>query len=110
METNNNKIETAYRYYQAGDLSNARESCKKILRIHPEDIDVVMLLADISYRLQDYGTAIAALKKAIGIMPASGELYCNLGLLFQVQEKPEEAIDCFREALRLESISCPGIL
>lgn len=96
-----NNIETAYRYYNAGDLSNAEATCKKILKIHPNDLDVIMLLSDIAYRRQDYETAVGLLRKAINIMPDSGELYCNIGLLFQAQGKLEDAIFSFQKAIQM---------
>jgi protein O-GlcNAc transferase len=98
----NKAFQLAYQYYQAGDLNQAGNICKKILKVKPNNIDVLHFLGGICYQLGDYDDAIRCIKKEIEITPSNADAFNNLGLVLQAKCLLSEAIGYFRKAITLK--------
>jgi len=91
-------FQSAHQYYQAGDLNQASNVCKKILRVQPRNIIVLHFLGGICYQLGDYDSSIDYLKKVLQIDPSHADAYHNLGIALQAKGQLHEAISFFRKA------------
>jgi tetratricopeptide (TPR) repeat protein len=94
-------LQSAYQHYQAGDLNQAGNTFKKILKVEPDNIDALRMLGGICYQLGDFDNAIIYIKKEIEIAPSNAIAYNNLGLVLQAKGVLTEAINCFRKAVTL---------
>jgi protein O-GlcNAc transferase len=94
-------FQLAHQYYQAGDLNQASNICKKILRVKPNSIDVLHFLEMICCQLGDFDDAIRYIRKEIELSPTNANAYYNLGLTFQNTRQLDEAIACYQKAIQL---------
>ena len=97
----NNAIKSAMENYQAGNLHQAIIICKKIVKIHPNNINAVNLLGIISYEQKDYESAIRYLKKLINLNSSNAEAYYILGHSLQEKGEADEAITYYQKSLQL---------
>jgi len=94
-------FQSAHKYYQGGDLDQARTVCKKILRVQPSNVVVLHFLGGICYQLGDFDSSIDYLKKVLRIDPSHADAHHNLGIAFQAKGQLHEAVRCFRKAADL---------
>ncbi|MEW6585481.1 MAG: tetratricopeptide repeat protein [Nitrospirota bacterium] len=95
-------LQSAYQYYQAGDLNQARDIYKKVLRLKPNNIDALHFVEMICCQLGDFDEAIRCIRKEIELTPSNAELYYKLGTVLQAKGLFSEAIDYFRKAITLK--------
>ena len=87
--------------YQRGDINQAEDVCKKILKKKPNNADALHLLGMIYFQRSDYDLAITYILKAVDIDPNFAEALNNLGNIFQKMNRLDEAISCYQKALKL---------
>jgi tetratricopeptide (TPR) repeat protein len=88
-------------YYQQGDLRQAENICRSILKEQPDNFHVLYFAGMIYYRLGEYDSSIKYIKKATGLNPNHAEAYYNLGNAFRQKGQFDEAISCYLEAFKL---------
>jgi Tfp pilus assembly protein PilF len=81
----NKSIQLAYQYYQAGDLNQASNIYKKILRVKPNNIDALHFLEMICCQLGDFDDAIRYIRKEIELTPSNADVYYKLGTVLQAK-------------------------
>ena len=90
---------SAFEHYQAGDLDRAEPLFQEVLSIQPENMDVLYLLAEVSYMQKKYDQAVEYMKRAIRIDPRNAEVYSNLGFILQENGQIDEAIEYLKKAV-----------
>jgi predicted O-linked N-acetylglucosamine transferase (SPINDLY family) len=89
----------AYRRYQAGDPSEARALCRRVLDVdprQPETLYLVGVLAQDDGRLEDAAESIG---QAVEESPENAVFVNALGEIRNALGRPDEAMTCFRRAL-----------
>ncbi len=95
------KIQLAKKYYESNQIQKAIETGKEILSLNPDNLVVLLLLAEIAYKSHDYSSSEKYLREAITYYPERAELYSNLGLILQHLSRADEAVECFYKAIEL---------
>lgn len=86
---------------QQEHFSDAERIFKKILEIHPDQVDALNLLGIINAQSKKFEIAITYITRAININSKNASSYYNRGLALQELGKIEEALLDFKEALSL---------
>jgi tetratricopeptide (TPR) repeat protein len=86
---------------QSGDLEQAEQLCRQILRVDPANADAHHLLGLVTQRIGTREAGIALIRQAIALDPFQAAYHSNLGVALHKQGQMAEAIACYREALRL---------
>ncbi|MBW1892161.1 MAG: fused MFS/spermidine synthase [Deltaproteobacteria bacterium] len=94
-------------YYQMGIINENREdpyealnNYQKALSIRPDFVPALNNLAFIYMRNKNYSKSVSLFKKIIDVQPDYFSAYYNIACLFAVQNKSEEALVWFEEALK----------
>ena len=93
-------MRAAFEYYQAGNLDLAEQSCKKILKKQPNNMNVVYFLGMVYYQSQHYDAAIQYIEKFLKFNPTNHEAYYNLGRAYERKGETDKAISCYQKALK----------
>jgi len=91
-------------YYELNKLDNpekAMEYTKLAMDKYPDDNDFRKTAIDILIKMDKIDEAIVNLKVAIEEEPENSMLYTNLGLLYDSQEKYEDAMQQYEKALAI---------
>jgi tetratricopeptide (TPR) repeat protein len=98
----NKAIQSAFEYYQKGNLKEAECLCKKILKKQPDNPDILNMLGALFCRLANYDLAIKYIRKALQFRPDDIALaYCNLGLALIETGHFDESITYCQKAIEL---------
>jgi tetratricopeptide (TPR) repeat protein len=97
----NNAIKSAFENYQAGNLQQAMNICKKIIKIQPDNTHATNLLGILSYQHKDYDSAVKFLKQLIELNPNNAHAYYILGHSLQEKGEVDEAITYYQKNLQL---------
>jgi len=82
------QFEKAQQSYVSGQVFKAKLRLQKLLRVAPEHVDAIMLLARIHTENTDYNRGAALVRKAIEYRPKNAQLRVNLGeVLFQAGDR-----------------------
>jgi tetratricopeptide (TPR) repeat protein len=102
---NINAFQTALDEFISGNLNQAENICRKILRSHPDNADVLHLIGIIFFEQGNYEMAITHIKKSIRLNKENADAYYNLGNAYVGKGLFDEALPCYLETIRLN----PGI-
>ena len=94
-------LNEGFELYQRGDINQAEDVCKKILKKKPNNADALDLLGMIYFQRSDYDLAIKYIQRALGIDPSFAEALNNLGNIFHIMNRFDDAISCYQKALKL---------
>jgi protein O-GlcNAc transferase len=95
-------LEAAVRYHQAGNLRQAEELYREVLRADPQNADAWHLLGVAAHHAGRNEDAVENIRRAIDLDGAQAVFHSNLGLAYAAQGRLAEALACYREALRLQ--------
>ncbi|MDQ2820043.1 MAG: tetratricopeptide repeat protein [Pseudomonadota bacterium] len=93
-------LQPLFALYSARRFSDMEDLASTLLQRFPDDGNVWKALS-VAQQIQGKD-AIAALQKAIGLLPRDAELPSNLGALLSDAGRLEEAIDSYRRALAIQ--------
>lgn len=96
------KLHQAFEKQRAGELSEAAEAYKEILRIDSAHPDALHLLGLIESSRGNYQQAVALIQQAVKLTPSSPVLHGNLGVVLRHAGKIEAAIDSYRKSIELD--------
>ncbi len=96
------KIKKTKVLYQTGQYSELEAFCKKHLRKHRNDPQILHFLGLAQERLGQIDKAIATLELAVSIKKDYGDAYRNLGHLCLLAQRIEDAIKASNYAISLE--------
>src|SRR5262245_29367445 len=88
--------------HQSGNLREAEELYYQILQSEPRHADALHLMGVLAYQKGRHEEAIASIRQAIALVPNVPGFYCNLGLVYQSQNKIAEAAECYQHVLLLQ--------
>jgi protein O-GlcNAc transferase len=95
-------LETAFEFHRAGDLGQAETICRDLLRIDPRHADALHLLGVVAFQRDEKVAAADYIGQAIDADRARPEYHNSLGNVYRTLGRPVDAIEEFREALRLK--------
>jgi tetratricopeptide (TPR) repeat protein len=94
-------IDLVIRYYQSGDFRQAENTCKNLLKEHPNDADALHCLGLIYFQAGQHDQAIDYIKRVVQIDPSFADAYNNLGNIYQEVKQIDDAIASYEKALTL---------
>lgn len=104
MLTIDQAFDSAVQHHRAGQLPQAEQLYRQVLRVEPQDVRALHLLGLLTHQAGRSDLAIEYLSQALRLKPDFAEAHCNLGMAFAKQEKLAEAVMCYEEALRSSPI------
>jgi len=94
-------IQLAFKYHQEGNLQQAENIYKEILKAQPSNFHTLHYLGILYYEQGNYDFAIEYIDKALQLIPTDAHAYYNLGNVYKDKGQLDEAIRCFQEAIKL---------
>lgn len=94
------QINMALQFHQAGQFAEAEKKYSEILKLAPNNANVLNLFGLLKYQNKQFEEAISYIKKAVEINP-SAYFYDNLGSVYRDSEKLKDAIEAYKKALEL---------
>ena len=98
-------MKLALEHHQTGDLHQAGNIYREILKSHPNSVDALHYLGILQYQLRNYDVAIEYLEKALQINPNDPSAYYNLGITYKEKGQLDEAIACYKKTLQFNPLS-----
>jgi tetratricopeptide (TPR) repeat protein len=95
------KFESAFEYYNRDNLSKAESIFEEIVHVQPDNTEALYFLAEISYRLGNYESAMQYIRNALQYDTANAEAYNNLGFILQRNGQFDDATQCYQRAIQL---------
>ena len=96
------RFKKALEHYQAGQLHEAEKICKNIYSTDPEYSPALHLLGMVAYHMGLHDVAVNLMGEAVKIRSNVAFYHKDLGNVFLSQERVDESILCYRNALRLD--------
>ncbi len=98
-------------YESKGELKLAAQQYQEALRLDKKHLPSLLLLGDLSYRVNDYETAEQAYEKALKLDPKNGDIRNNLAWVYlKTGRHLDKALDLINEALTLNAANRPYYL
>jgi len=101
FETYEGSYLAAKLYKALGSSRKAAKYLKKVLTIKPEELDVMIMLAEIYSKQRNYSSAEKTYKKIIGLKPSLDNAYMGLGLVYIKMRKWSDAVTALEKAVQL---------
>jgi tetratricopeptide (TPR) repeat protein len=93
----------------AGRIEDAEKLCRDALTERPDDVNLTGLLGAILLKRGQLGEAETRLQQTIGLEPAFAKPHEDLGVLYLQQNRPEDAVPCFENAVKLNAQSASSL-
>jgi Flp pilus assembly protein TadD len=87
--------------HQKGQLAEAEQMYRQVLRWRPDNPDAYHLLGLLAGQLNRFDDALALFEHAIAFNPAVPEYHANLGNALKTKSRLEEAEEAFARAISL---------
>jgi len=115
QEEKSSVLEDVKSAFQNEDYTKVITICEKYLKERKDDITAWHLLGTACARIGKFEKAEQAFRKELEIDPRQVDAYFNLGLIYNQQQKPKEAITNFEKAIELrpddlQSLNDLGVL
>jgi tetratricopeptide (TPR) repeat protein len=98
----NKAIKSALEHHRSGDLQQAENIYREILKDEPNNYATLHFLGILQYQLRNYDSAIEYIEKALQINPEDTGANYNLGLAFKEKGELDKAIACYQKAVQLD--------
>lgn len=85
---------------EKSDLSFEIAFCESILKRDPESLEVIEMLAGLYTRVGRIDDGLALDLRLVALDPANATSHYNLACSYALKERPGEAVDSLREALK----------
>jgi hypothetical protein len=85
-----------------GQVAEAEAVCRQILAVEPQNVDALHLLGVIASEAQQYGVAIAFIRKAIALEEKRAPFHASLGRAYRFLWRLDAALESCRQALVLD--------
>lgn len=95
------KIKSAYSLYQRGQLADAEKICGDIVKVQPNNVDALHLLAVVAIQTGRFPRAVEMIARA-AVKGWSARLHHDLGYAFSGLKRYEEAIASYDRAIGLD--------
>lgn len=87
----------SYQVHQ--NLHEALEYMQQALHYNPENVDALVMLADLYFEAGQMETAISAYKTILQIDPQNSDCFSNIGYILWQMDRNQEAIDAYMAAI-----------
>jgi protein O-GlcNAc transferase len=94
--------------YRQGQVRDAELACERRLDDDRDDIDSLMLLAEIHLATGRPDTGLALLQRLVGLRPRDASLRRRLGGLLLTRNQNSAAADMLRSAVAIEPLNARG--
>ena len=94
-------LKTALKYQQSGNLREAEQIYRQILKIKPDQPDAWHLLGMLGHECGLHDKAIEYIKRAIEYQPNNASFHRNLSLVYMKSDRPDLAETACRRAVEL---------
>jgi len=91
----------AFRAHQSGNLRDAEQLYRRVLRARPNHTDALHLLGVLAYQAGNNSQALEFYRKVIAFAPRAGETHHNMGIVLQAEARDDEAVEAYLKALEL---------
>ncbi|MEM7217181.1 MAG: tetratricopeptide repeat protein [Pseudomonadota bacterium] len=88
--------------HKAGQLDRAREHYDELLRIGPDDPDLLHFSGILEHQLENSAEAIVRINRAIDAVPDNPDMHANIGNVYLQSGESERALESFGSALALQ--------
>ena len=95
-------LEEAILLHKKGQLKEAENLYKSILKSSANNFEVIHLLGIIKIQLKQFEEATSWLNKAISINPNNHSVFNNLGVCYKELKKYNEALNNFKNAIKIK--------
>lgn len=102
IKLSNPLLEKAKKSFNAGHITAARESCSRILKNSPNNIEALLLHGKISHSLGDYHEAEISLQKATILGNERADSFYYYGVALMSNNKLHEAIEAFNNSCKIK--------
>ena len=92
----------AVNHFQNGQINKAKEICFEILKIEPNNFNVLHLLGVIAFQIKNYSKSVEIITKAIEVNPNNSEVYNFRGIALIHLKKLEEAVQNWNKAIQID--------
>jgi tetratricopeptide (TPR) repeat protein len=97
----NKAIQLAFEHHQQGNLKQAEDLYKRILKKQPVNVDVLHMLGVVYSQNGSYELAVEYIRKSLTFNPSNYHAYYNLGNAYRESGENDEAINSYEKALHL---------
>jgi len=94
-------MQSALELYQSGNLEEAENICREIVKTEPENSEALHLFGLIFYQQGNYDLAIKKIRKALKLDPENAEAYYDLANVMQDKGESTKALTNYRKAVKL---------
>jgi len=94
----------ALQHHQAGNLSQAEQLYRHILRADPGHADAHHLLGVLACQAGRHDQAVASIRSALALDPRAAAYHANLGVAYEAMGQFDEAAASYQQALRLRPV------
>jgi len=103
-----NKLEQALASHQAGQLDQAEQLYREIVRLDPCHADALHLLGVAANQRRRHADAVDYIQRALEQMPGFAGAHFNLGIAYDALDQSAEAVESYREAVRIDGQFADG--
>jgi Flp pilus assembly protein TadD len=101
VPTTTEALQKAVQFHQSGQLQQAEQIYRQILRFEPQHADALHLLGLIAHQVGQHDSALRHIGDAIALDKTNAVYHNNLGEVYRALGKREEAQACYQEAIRI---------
>jgi len=101
MNTSTPQLERALRHHQMGQLDTAERMYREIIHDDPRHADALHLLGIALHQRRNNQAAVDYITRAIAVDASMAVFHSNLGAAYQALGEVDEAVKCFRDAIRV---------
>ncbi|MEX0725078.1 MAG: tetratricopeptide repeat protein [Planctomycetaceae bacterium] len=102
MQTVPQALQAAIHHHRGGELKQAENLYRHILRVDPRHADALHLLGLVAYQESKPVEAIDLLKRAIKANGSVGRYHCHLGAAYRAAGDVAAAVDSYRRSISLD--------
>jgi predicted O-linked N-acetylglucosamine transferase (SPINDLY family) len=95
------ELDKALSFHQAGNLQQAEERYRKILKANPQNEDALHFLGVLVFQLGQYDTASDLICQAIKLNPEQSIFFDSLGTVLKAQRDTKKAMEAYYRALEI---------
>ena len=92
---------SAIDHYQSGNLEQAENICRDILKVQPDNSEVLHLLGLVFYRLGNHAQALKNIRKSVRLDPNYADAFFDLANILHEEGQTVKAVTNYRKAVKL---------
>lgn len=98
----NKNIDMIHTLITKGELAKAAEQCREMLRLFPQEAEILHLAGVVAFERERYSDAIVSIKEAIELDPTIYYYHFNLANAYVGMNEFSNAANCYQQAILLQ--------